>query len=136
MKMSASLIFIYKCLVVLCYLWMVTAEFSLGIRDSIMIAHSFKGEEFGPAQNLHGATYTVDVDFYSDDLVERSNWVIDIGAASDILKSVLNKYNFQHLNELFPEENTTTEFMCRAIHGDLCHDLKKVNFMGKMSVKL
>lgn len=53
--------------------------FTLGIRDSIMIAHSFKGEEFGPAQGLHGATYTVDVDFETEELVERLNWVIDIG---------------------------------------------------------
>ena len=50
-------------------------SYSLGIRDSIMIAHSFQGEEFGPAQNLHGATYTVDVEFIKPDLVEKSNWV-------------------------------------------------------------
>ena len=50
-------------------------SFSLGIKDSIMIAHSFQGEEFGPAQNLHGATYTVDVEFIKPDLVEKSNWV-------------------------------------------------------------
>ena len=50
-------------------------SFSLGIRDSIMIAHSFQGEEFGPAQNLHGATYTVDVEFMKPELVEKSNWV-------------------------------------------------------------
>jgi hypothetical protein len=53
--------------------------FSLGIRDSIMIAHSFSGEEFGPAQALHGATYTVDVDFCANELVDKCNWVIDIG---------------------------------------------------------
>jgi len=123
-------------LVIFCALALSCAEFSLGIRDSIMIAHSFKGGEFGPAQNLHGATYTVDVDFFSEDLVESSNWVIDIGLASDMLAAVLKKYNFQHLNTLFPDENTTTEFMCRAIHGDMCRELRKINYSGKLGVKL
>jgi len=50
-------------------------SYTLGIRDSIMIAHSFTGEEFGPAQNMHGATYTVDVEFTKPELVEKSNWV-------------------------------------------------------------
>eukprot|EP01035_Chromulina_nebulosa_P016903 gene16903-22392_t len=52
--------------------------YSLGIRDSIMIAHSFYGKEFGPAQSTHGATYTVDVEFITAELEERLNWVIDI----------------------------------------------------------
>lgn len=108
----------------------------LGVRDSIMIAHSFKGKEFGPAQNLHGATYTVDVDFHQEDIVESSNWVIDIGLASNILSDVLQRYNFQNLNDLFPEENTTTEFMCRVIHSDMCKLLKKTSFRGKLAIKL
>jgi 6-pyruvoyltetrahydropterin/6-carboxytetrahydropterin synthase len=112
------------------------SEFSLGIRDSIMIAHSFTGEEFGPAQNMHGATYTVDVDFSCADLVDKSNWVIDIGYASDLLHKVLSAYNFKNLNELFPSENTTTEFMCRVIHKDLCSVLNSKHFSGKLSVKL
>lgn len=110
--------------------------FSLGIRDSIMIAHAFKGEEFGPAQNMHGATYTVDVDLFSDELVEKSNWVIDIGEFSNILSDVLKKYNFKNLNELFPNENTTTEFMCKTIQQDVCHRLKGLKFCGKCRVKL
>lgn len=61
-------------------------SYSLGIRDSIMIAHSFQGEEFGPAQNLHGATYTVDVEFIKPDLVEKSNWV---RISSPILLSII-----------------------------------------------
>ena len=100
------------------------ATFSLGIRDSIMIAHSFVGEEFGPAQSLHGATYTVDVELDSENLVENSNWVIDIGRFSQILSDVLCNYNFKNLNELFPEENTTTEFMCKQIHADIESRLK------------
>lgn len=93
--------------------------YSLGIRDSIMIAHSFEGQEFGPAQQIHGATYTVDAEFKTDALVKKSNWVVDIGAASEMLSSVLSKYNFKNLNDLFPEENTTTEFMCKVIFDEL-----------------
>jgi 6-pyruvoyl-tetrahydropterin synthase len=89
-----------------------------------MIAHSFKGEQFGPAQNLHGATYTVDVDLMTPELVEESNWVIDIGEFSSILGEELKKYNFRHLNEIFPTENTTTEFMCRVVHRDLAARLR------------
>ena len=77
--------------------------FSLGIRDSIMIAHSFQGEQFGPAQNLHGATYTVDVDFLSPKLEQDSNWVIDIGEASNILAEVLQKYNYKVSDISFPD---------------------------------
>ena len=116
-----------------------TDGFTLGIRDSIMIAHSFSGEEFGPAQNMHGATYTVDVDFDSPELAEDSNWVIDIGEASALLSEVLKKYNFKVLNELFPDENTTTEFMCKTIHGDLAECLRKRKggaWRGRMRVKL
>ena len=109
--------------------------FTLGIRDSIMIAHSFEGEEFGPAQALHGATYTVDVEFGSEELEPKVNWVVDIGAASEMLSQVLQRYNFKNLNDLF-KENTTTEFMCRAIHGDLCSLLKAKSWRGSLRVKL
>ena len=111
-------------------------EFTLGIRDSIMIAHSFKGEEFGPAQNMHGATYTVDVEFIKPQLVERSNWVIDIGDASETLSDILQKYNFKNLNEIFPNDNTTTEFMCKEIHSELSNRLIKKLFKGRLRVKL
>jgi 6-pyruvoyltetrahydropterin/6-carboxytetrahydropterin synthase len=110
--------------------------FSLGIRDSIMIAHSFNGEEFGPAQGMHGATYTVDVDFCAPELVDKCNWVVDIGKASELLQEVLAKYNMKNLNDLFPEENTTTEFMCREIHQQLCARLKGEDFQGGLTVKL
>lgn len=119
-----------------CAFVQVCGEFSLGVRDSIMIAHSFQGSEFGPAQNMHGATYTVDVDFTQSSLVEGSNWVIDIGLASQMVQEVLAQYNFKNLNEVFPNDNTTTEFMCKVIHGDLCKRLIKVPFRGKLGVKL
>jgi 6-pyruvoyl-tetrahydropterin synthase len=100
-----------------------------------MIAHSFKGKDFGPAQNLHGATYTVDVEISTQNVVDEVNWVIDIGLLGDYLSDVLKKYNFKHLNEIFPEDNTTTEFMCRIIHKDLA---SKINgkCSGNLRVKL
>eukprot|EP01036_Dinobryon_divergens_P025543 gene25543-34100_t len=107
-----------------------------------MIAHSFQGEEFGPAQNLHGATYTVDVEFMKPELVEKSNWVIDIGHASNLLSEVLSQYNFKNLDEVIPSENTTTEFMCRRIHSDLVKKLQEKSndsskrFRGALRVKL
>lgn len=101
-----------------------------------MIAHSFQGAEFGPAQQLHGATYTVDVDFIRDQLTPGSNWVIDIGEASDKLSEVLQEFNFHHLNEIFPCENTTTEFMCKEIHRRLATWLKEKSFQGGLRVKL
>jgi 6-pyruvoyltetrahydropterin/6-carboxytetrahydropterin synthase len=103
-------------------------RFKLGIRDSFMIAHSFHNHpSFGPAGGMHGATYTCDVEFLSDELHPKLNWVIDIGAASSILSSVLEKYNFQNLDEIFGADvMTTTEFLCRQIHADLSERLKQV----------
>jgi len=63
--------------------------------------------------------------------------VIDIGKASDTLSEVLKKYNFKNLNDLFPDSNTTTEFMCRTIHRDLCKILKaQTDFNGALKVTL
>ena len=114
-------------------------SFHLGIRDSFMIAHSFQNHPaFGPAGGTHGATYTCDVEFAADELHPELNWVIDIGKASDILASVLNKYNYKNLDTLFNDQMTTTEFMCRVIHSDLCERLKQEcpEFDGDIHVKL
>ena len=114
--------------------------FSLGIRDSLMIAHSFHNHpSFGPAGGMHGATYTCDVEFLASQLVKEVNWVIDIGKASSILANILAKYNYKNLDEVFPNgELTTTEFMCRQIHMDLCAELKELgcDFQGSICVKL
>lgn len=90
--------------------------YRLSVRDHLMIAHSFKGEVFGPAQNMHGATYVVDVAFQRSSL-DSDNLVIDIGQASDALKAILARYNYCNLDDLeeFAGQNTTTEFMARAI---------------------
>ena len=126
-------LFLLLCALLICS---TVARFSLGVRDSIMIAHSFEGEAFGPAQNMHGATYTVDVELSADALADKVNWVVDIGVFSALLAEVLCKYNFKNLNELFPTENTTTEFMCRRIHNDLAARLKTQMVSGGLSVKL
>jgi 6-pyruvoyltetrahydropterin/6-carboxytetrahydropterin synthase len=114
--------------------------FKLGIRDSFMIAHSFhQHPSFGPAGGLHGATYTCDVEFCTDRLNQDTNWVIDIGRASDILRKVLSRYNFKNLDEIFADRQlTTTEFMCRQIHSDLKELLKSdcPDFKGDICVKL
>jgi len=90
--------------------------YRLSVRDHLMIAHSFKGEVFGPAQNMHGATYVVDVAFQRSAL-DSDNLVIDIGLASDALKAILARYNYCNLDEVeeFAGQNTTTEFMARVI---------------------
>lgn len=85
---------------------------------------------------MHGATYTVDVDFIASSLVTSSNWVIDIGQASDMLHDILSKYNFKNLNDIYPNDNTTTEFMCYVIHKELCLKLRDINFKGSLQVKL
>ena len=94
--------------------------FSLTVRDHMMIAHSFRGEVFGPAQKLHGATYVVDVTFERKAL-DEDDLIVDIGLASDVLSSVLAEFNMQNLDEL-PElagRNTTTEFMASAVFDRL-----------------
>ncbi len=90
--------------------------YSVTVRDHFMIAHSFRGEVFGPAQKLHGATYVVDVEFRRADL-DADGIVVDIGRACDVLKATLGALNYQNLDELpeFAGQNTTTEFLARTI---------------------
>ena len=90
--------------------------YSLTVRDHIMIAHSFRGEIFGPAQRVHGATYLVDACFQRAEL-DADGLVVDIGLASDTLKAVLAEFNFRNLDDepALQGRNTTTEFMARVI---------------------
>jgi 6-pyruvoyltetrahydropterin/6-carboxytetrahydropterin synthase len=85
-----------------------------------MIAHSFQGEVFGPAQRLHGATYVVDATFRREQL-DADGLVVDIGLASTSLKTVLAELDFRNLDEEaeFTGENTTTEFLARTIFDRL-----------------
>lgn len=88
--------------------------YSVSVRDHLMIAHSFQGEVFGPAQNLHGATYVVDVEFRRGEL-DSNGIVVDIGRAGIALKTVLEALNFKNLDDepRFAGKNTTTEFLAR-----------------------
>jgi 6-pyruvoyl-tetrahydropterin synthase len=90
--------------------------FRLTVRDHIMIAHSFRGEVFGPAQRLHGATFVVDLELMRREL-DRDGIVADIGLLSKLLKTVLAPLNYRNLDELeeFRGQNTTTEVLARAI---------------------
>lgn len=90
--------------------------FSLTVRDHMMIAHSFNGELFGPAQGLHGATYVVDVTFERPAL-DDNDLIVDIGLASEVLKAVLAEFNMKNLDDLpeFSGRNTTTEFMAKVV---------------------
>ncbi|TGE02251.1 6-pyruvoyl trahydropterin synthase family protein [Methylobacterium nonmethylotrophicum] len=92
--------------------------YAVEVRDHVMIAHSFKGALFGPAQGLHGATFVVDVAFFRDSLT-ADGVVVDIGRAGEALKAVLAPLNYRNLDDLpeFAGRNTTTEFLCGHIHG-------------------
>lgn len=90
--------------------------YTVSVRDHMMIAHSFTGAVFGPAQNLHGATYLVDVEFRRRDL-DPDGIVVDIGRALETLKNVLAGLNFRNLDDepAFRGKNTTTEFLARVV---------------------
>ena len=94
--------------------------YAIEVRDHIMIAHSFKGAVFGPAQALHGATFVVDATFAAETL-DENGIVVDIGRAHEILKSILGPLNYQNLDAVpeFAGHNTTTEFLTRHIHDRL-----------------
>lgn len=90
--------------------------YSVNVRDHFMIAHSFQGAVFGPAQRLHGATYVVDLEFRRPEL-DADGIVVDIGLATEALRAVLAELNFRNLDDepAFAGRNTTTEFMARVI---------------------
>lgn len=111
--------------------------FTVEVRDHIMIAHSFRGEVFGPAQALHGATFVVDAAFISKEL-DENGIVVDIGRALDVLKATLKPLNYSNLDERpeFKGVNTTTEFLTKyifdqlaraALKGDLGRDGKELH---------
>ncbi len=93
-------------------------RFSVTVRDHLMIAHSLRGEVFGPAQRLHGATYVVDAAFRADELDEHGI-VVDIGRASDALREIVAALSYRNLDDEpdLQGVNTTTERLCQII-GD------------------
>jgi 6-pyruvoyl-tetrahydropterin synthase len=98
--------------------------FTVTVRDHMMIAHSLPDPGFGPARNMHGATYVVDAEFSSENL-NKLNIVIDIGEATELLQNVLSTLNYQNLDELSDFDNvlTTTEFLAQFIHRKMSDNL-------------
>ncbi len=112
--------------------------YTLSVRRHIMIAHSLPRADFGPAQNLHGATYVVDAEFMTDRL-NACNVVIDIGLADELLKDVLEPLNYQNLDALpeFEGQLTTTEFLAHYIHIRLSEALTRSGvFAGRLRIVL
>ncbi|MEX2471908.1 MAG: 6-carboxytetrahydropterin synthase [Gemmatimonadota bacterium] len=99
--------------------------YSLTVRDHFMIAHSFAGEIFGPAQRLHGATYVVDASFRRGDL-DADGLVVDIGRAREVLREILSELDYRNLDEVeaFEGENTTTEFLARVVFDRVADALR------------
>ena len=100
--------------------------YSLNVRDHFMIAHSFRGEIFGPAQRLHGATYVVDATFRRAEL-DPDGLVVDIGRASEVLRSILSAMNYRNLDEepAFAGMNTTTEALAQVIADRLAESVQR-----------
>jgi len=94
--------------------------YTVRVRDHMMIAHSFRGEVFGPAQKLHGATYVVDVEFRSPAL-DDNGIVVDIGLATDAVHAILGGLNYRNLDDepAFTGRNTTTEVLARTVFDRL-----------------
>jgi 6-pyruvoyl-tetrahydropterin synthase len=90
--------------------------YSVTIRDHMMIAHSFRGEVFGPAQRLHGATYVVDATFRREAL-DADNLVVDIGRAAEVLHEVVSALSYRNLDDEaeFAGMNTSTEALARVV---------------------
>jgi 6-pyruvoyl-tetrahydropterin synthase len=104
--------------------------FAVEVSDQIMIAHSFRGEVFGPAQALHGATFVVRAAFLSEKL-DANGIVVDIGRAHEALKSVLAPLNFRNLDlPQFKGTNTTTEFLTRFVFDQLA-EAARSNALGR-----
>lgn len=110
--------------------------YSIRIRDHIMIAHSLPDPYFGPASQMHGATYVVDAEFFALELNEH-NVVMDIGYAHQVLKEVLTQLNYQNLDKLpvFQDQLTTTEHLASYIHRQLATRVRG-HFQGKLKVTL
>ncbi|MEU9868840.1 6-carboxytetrahydropterin synthase [Actinomadura sp. NPDC048021] len=103
--------------------------FAITVRDHVMIAHSFRGEVFGPAQHLHGATFVVDATFRRADL-DPDGIVVDIGLATSELGEVLGALNYRNLDDEpdFAGVNTSTEFLAKVIADRLADRVRAGSF--------
>lgn len=105
--------------------------YAVEVSDQIMIAHSFRGAVFGPAQELHGATFVVRAAFVANEL-DANGIVVDIGRAQEVLKAALAPLNYRNLDDLpqFKGVNTTTEFLTRHVY-DLLADAARSGTLGR-----
>lgn len=110
--------------------------YSVTIRDHMMIAHSLPSEAFGPAQNLHGATYVVDAEYSSENL-DENNIVIDIDIATKVLQKAMKPLKYKNLDDIpeFKGKLTTTEFLAKHIHDEVCAAIRD-NFKGHLKITL
>jgi 6-pyruvoyl-tetrahydropterin synthase len=99
--------------------------FAVEVRDHIMVAHSFRGKVFGPAQALHGATFVIDAAFIAETL-DENGIVVDIGLAHEALKDIVKALNYRNLDEIaeFRGVNTTTEFLTKHVFDRLAEAAK------------
>ena len=99
--------------------------YSITVRNNILIAHSLPGEVFGPAQNMHGATYVVDAEFFAKK-VNEYNIIMDLGVVTTILAEVLKFYSYKNLDDIdeFKGIITSTEFLAMDIYERICVRLK------------
>lgn len=99
--------------------------FAVEVRDHIMIGHSLPAAVFGPAQGMHGATFTVDAAFFTED-IDAHGLVVDIGLATAALTAVLNPLRYKNLDEVpeFRGKFTTTEFLCKHIFDQMAARLR------------
>jgi len=113
-----------------------TGTFRVAVKDHVMVAHSLRGEVFGPAQRLHGATYEV-ITEYATERLDDDGIVLDIGLCHQVLTAVLDPLRFHNLDELAPfaGQNTTTEFLARWIHQQVAERLRG-RFRGALRVTL
>jgi 6-pyruvoyl-tetrahydropterin synthase len=100
--------------------------YSVTVSHHFMIAHSLVGDVFGPAQQLHGATYVVEAELRRE-VLDPDGIICDIGRALDLLKAVLGDFDYRNLDELaeFRGRNTTTEFLASEIHRRLARRINE-----------
>jgi 6-pyruvoyl-tetrahydropterin synthase len=106
-----------------------SSVFTVTVRDSMMVAHSFRGEVFGPAQRLHGATFVVDATFRRAEL-DADGLVVDIGLASQALADVLGELDYRNLDEVLPGMNTTSEALAKVVADRLAERLPATGCSG------
>jgi 6-pyruvoyltetrahydropterin/6-carboxytetrahydropterin synthase len=100
--------------------------YTVTVRDHMMIAHSFRGEVFGPAQKLHGATFVIDVELRRPEL-DADGIVVDIGRAGDELRKIVADLSYRNLDDepAFAGRNTTTEFLARVVFDRLAAAIRR-----------